>query len=42
MVCNLSANPINGVIAILKPKLNATRSIPSKSSFLGNNAAIKE
>ncbi len=42
MVCNLSASPINGVTAILKPKLKAARSIPSKSSFLGNNAAINE
>ena len=34
--------PNNGIIAMLKPKLRATRSIHPKSSLLGNNIAINE
>lgn len=36
------ARPSNGTIAMLNMKLSATRSIPHKSSLLGNNIEINE
>lgn len=35
-------NPISGTTAMLRPKLNARRSMPSRSLFRGKSIAIRE